>query len=311
MALSWILLIVGFCLITFGASWLTNGSSAVAQRLKISEFIIGMTIVAVGTSLPEFTVSVASTINGSADLAIGNIVGSNIFNILFILGLCSVIKPVLFSRNNLRVDIGVCLAVTSLLALMLWGGSLSRIEGIALLLLYIAIITISIKMGKAEAAIEAEDEVKDILPWWKSIMFICVGFAALVYGADLTLDSAVAIARDFGISERIIGITLLAGGTSLPEVAASLVALSKGHGALALGNVIGSNIANILLILGTCATISPLTMSGITVVDLGVMVGAAVMLVISALLFGYRKITRAEGVAFLATYIAYIWYLTL
>ncbi len=311
MALTWILLIVGFCLITFGASWLTNGSSAVAQRLKISEFIIGMTIVAVGTSLPELTVSVASTINGSADLAIGNIVGSNIFNILFILGLCSVIKPVLFSRNNLRVDIGVCLAVTSLLALMLWGGSLSRIEGIALLLLYIAIITISIKMGKAEAAIEAEDEVKDILPWWKSIMFICVGFAALVYGADLTLDSAVAIARDFGISERIIGITLLAGGTSLPEVAASLVALSKGHGALALGNVIGSNIANILLILGTCATISPLTMSGITVVDLGVMVGAAVMLVISALLFGYRKITRAEGVAFLAAYIIYIWYLTL
>lgn len=311
MALSWILLIVGFCLITFGASWLTNGSSAVAQRLKISEFIIGMTIVAVGTSLPELTVSVASTINGSADLAIGNIVGSNIFNILFILGLCSVIKPVLFSRNNLRVDIGVCLAVTSLLALMLWGGSLSRIEGIALLLLYIAIITISIKMGKAEAAIEAENEVKDILPWWKSILYICVGFAALVYGADLTLDSAVAIARDFGISERIIGITLLAGGTSLPEVAASLVALSKGHGALALGNVIGSNIANILLILGTCATISPLTMNGITVVDLGVMVGAAVMLVISALLFGYRKITRAEGAAFLATYIAYIWYLTL
>lgn len=309
MVLTWILLIVGFFLITYGASWLTNGSSAVAQRLHISEFIIGMTIVAVGTSLPELTVSVASTISGSADLAIGNIVGSNIFNILFILGICSIISPVSFSRNNLRVDIGVCLSVSILLALMLWGGTLSRIEGLALMLLYIAIIFLSIKMGKKEAA-EVEDDTNAILPWWKSIMFICVGFAALVFGADLTLDSAVAIARNFGISERIIGITLLAGGTSLPELAASLVALSKGHGALALGNVIGSNIANILLILGTCATISPLTMNGITSIDLGVMVGAAVMLVVSALLFGYRKITRAEGVAFLAAYIIYIWYLT-
>ena len=166
-------------------------------------------------------------------------------------------------------------------------------------------------MGKQEAAEMAEESASTILPWWKSILYICVGFAALVYGADLTLDSAVAIARDFGISERVIGITLLAGGTSLPEVAASLVALYKGHGAMALGNVIGSNIANILLILGICSTISPLTMSGITTIDLGVMVGAAVVLVISALLFGYRRITRAEGAAFLAMYAAYIWYLTL
>ena len=311
MALTWIFLIIGFGLITYGASWLTNGASAIAQRLKISEFIIGMTIVAVGTSLPELTVSIASTINGSADLAIGNIVGSNIFNILFILGLCSVIKPIIFSRNNLRVDIIVCLCVSALLALMLWNGTLTRIEGIVLLLLYAAIIWLSIRMGKQEAAEMTEEPASTILPWWKSILYICVGFAALVYGADLTLDSAVAIARDFGISERVIGITLLAGGTSLPEVAASLVALYKGHGAMALGNVIGSNIANILLILGICSTISPLTMSGITTIDLGVMVGAAVVLVISALLFGYRRITRAEGVAFLAMYAAYIWYLTL
>ena len=198
-----------------------------------------------------------------------------------------------------------------LLALMLWNGTLTRIEGIVLLLLYAAIIWLSIRMGKQEAAEVAEESASTILPWWKSILYICVGFAALVYGADLTLDSAVAIARDFGISERVIGITLLAGGTSLPEVAASLVALYKGHGAMALGNVIGSNIANILLILGICSTISPLTMSGITTIDLGVMVGAAVVLVISALLFGYRRITRAEGVAFLAMYAAYIWYLTL
>ena len=134
MALTWIFLIIGFGLITYGASWLTNGASAIAQRLKISEFIIGMTIVAVGTSLPELTVSIASTINGSADLAIGNIVGSNIFNILFILGLCSVIKPIIFSRNNLRVDIIVCLSVSALLALMLWNGTLTRIEGIVFML---------------------------------------------------------------------------------------------------------------------------------------------------------------------------------
>ena len=156
--LDWILLIIGFTMITVGATWLTNGSAAVAQRLKISEFIIGMTIVAVGTSLPEMTVSIASTIAGSSDIAIGNIVGSNIFNTLFILGVCALIKPVSFTRNNLRVDIWLCLTVSVALLAMLWGGQLSRIEGIVLFLCYIGIILLSIKLGKSEQEVTSESE---------------------------------------------------------------------------------------------------------------------------------------------------------
>lgn len=310
MILTWILLIIGFVMITSGATWLTNGSAAIAQRLKMSEYIIGMTIVAVGTSLPELTVSVASTFAGSADMAIGNIVGSNIFNILFILGICALIKPVSFTKNNLRVDIWLCLAVSLALVAMLWGGKLSRIEGIVMVLCYIAVIIFSIKSGNKEQGVQ-EDEPQESskFSWIKSLLLVALGLLALVYGADLTLDSAIKVARSLGISERVIGITLLAGGTSLPELAASLVAVSKGHGALALGNVIGSNIANILLILGSCATITPLAMGSITYIDLGVLFGAAVLLAISARVFGHRVITRLEAVAFLAAYVLYIWYL--
>lgn len=310
MILTWILLIIGFVMITSGATWLTNGSAAIAQRLKMSEYIIGMTIVAVGTSLPELTVSVASTFAGSADMAIGNIVGSNIFNILFILGICALIKPVSFTKNNLRVDIWLCLAVSLALVAMLWGGKLSRIEGIVMVLCYVAVIIFSIKSGNKEQGVQ-EDEPQESskFSWIKSLLLVALGLVALVYGADLTLDSAITVARSLGISERVIGITLLAGGTSLPELAASLVAVSKGHGALALGNVIGSNIANILLILGSCATITPLAMGSITYIDLGVLFGAAVLLAISARLFGHRVITRMEAVAFLAAYVLYIWYL--
>jgi cation:H+ antiporter len=310
MILTWILLIIGFVMITSGATWLTNGSAAIAQRLKMSEYIIGMTIVAIGTSLPELTVSVASTFAGSADMAIGNVVGSNIFNILFILGICALIKPVSFTKNNLRVDIWLCLAVSLALVAMLWGGKLSRIEGIVMVLCYIAVIIFSIKSGNKEQGVQ-EDEPQESskFSWIKSLLLVALGLLALVYGADLTLDSAIKVARSLGISERVIGITLLAGGTSLPELAASLVAVSKGHGALALGNVIGSNIANILLILGSCATVTPLAMGSITYIDLGVLFGAAVLLAISARVFGHRVITRMEAVAFLAAYVLYIWYL--
>ena len=302
-----ILLVVGFTLITFGANWLTNGASAIAKRLHISEFIIGMTIVAVGTSLPELTVSLASAFSGSADMAIGNVVGSNIFNTLFILGICALFSPVVFSRNNIRIDTPICILVSLTILVMLIGGTLSRIEGIILLLLYIVAMFISFKTNKPEENDEEDNDEK--FSWVKSLLMLIGGLAALIYGADTTLNSAVEIARHFNISERIIAITLLAGGTSLPELAASLTAAAKGRGALALGNIIGSNIANILLILGSCSTILPLTMNGITTIDLLVMVGSSILLLLSALLYGQRRITRAEGVIFLAAYIGYIYYL--
>ena len=307
MIITSILLVVGFTLITFGANWLTNGASAIAKRLHISEFIIGMTIVAVGTSLPELTVSLASAFSGSADMAIGNVVGSNIFNTLFILGICALFSPVVFSRNNIRIDTPICILVSLTLLVMLIGGTLSRIEGIILLLLYIVAMFISFKTNKPEENDEEDNDEK--FSWVKSLLMLIGGLVALIYGADTTLNSAVEIARHFNISERIIAITLLAGGTSLPELAASLTAAAKGRGALALGNIIGSNIANILLILGSCSTILPLTMNGITTIDLLVMVGSSVLLLLSALLYGQRRITRAEGVIFLAAYIGYIYYL--
>jgi cation:H+ antiporter len=302
-----LLLVVGFTLITFGANWLTNGASAIAKRLHISEFIIGMTIVAVGTSLPELTVSLASAFSGSADMAIGNVVGSNIFNTLFILGICALFSPVVFSRNNIRIDTPICILVSLTILVMLIGGTLSRIEGIILLLLYIVAMFISFKTNKPEENDEEDNDEK--FSWVKSLLMLIGGLVALIYGADTTLNSAVEIARHFNISERIIAITLLAGGTSLPELAASLTAAAKGRGALALGNIIGSNIANILLILGSCSTILPLTMNGITTIDLLVMVGSSILLLLSALLYGQRRITRAEGVIFLAAYIGYIYYL--
>ena len=213
-------------------------------------------------------------------------------------------------KEQPRVDIWLCLAVSLALLAMLWGGKLSRIEGIVMVLCYVAVIIFSIKSGNKEQGVQ-EDEPQESskFSWIKSLLLVALGLVALVYGADLTLDSAITIARSLGISERVIGITLLAGGTSLPELAASLVAVSKGHGALALGNVIGSNSANILLILGSCATITPLAMGSITYIDLGVLFGAAVLLAISARVFGHRVITRMEAVAFLAAYVLYIWYL--
>lgn len=307
MILSWILLIAGFILITAGATWLTNGSAAVAKKLNVGEYVIGMTIVAVGTSLPEMTVSIASTFAGSADMAIGNVVGSNIFNTLLILGICALFAPVVFTKNNIKLDVPLCILVSVMLLAMLAGGNLSRLEGIILLLCYAVVLYISFRFSKPEDEEESSD-VENI-SWLKSIAMILFGFVALIFGARITLDSAIEIARALGVSEHIIAITLLAGGTSLPELAASLAAIAKGHGALALGNVVGSNIANILLILGACSTITPLTMSGITTIDLLVMVGSAVLLLISALLYGHRRITRAEGVIFLAAYIGYIWYL--
>lgn len=310
MIISWILLIIGFVLISVGATWLTNGSAAIAQKLKVSEYVIGMTIVAVGTSLPELTVSMASVFEGSADMAIGNIVGSNMFNTLLILGVCALFAPVIFTKSNIRMDIPICIAVSIALLAMLWGGTLSRVEGIVLLLCYIVVLYISFRTGKAEA----QDETDEIgtngnFSWLKATAMVIIGLVGLIFGADMTLDSAIAIARDLGVSERVIAITLLAGGTSLPELAASLTAISKGHSSMALGNVVGSNVANILLILGSCATIAPLTMSGITTIDLLTMVGSAVLLLLSAILYGHRRITRPEGIIFLIAYIGYIWYL--
>ena len=307
--MTWILLIIGFVLLTVGATWLTNGSAAIAKHLNVSEYVIGMTILAVGTSLPELTVSSASTIAGNSDIAIGNVVGSNIFNVFLILGLCSLFKPILLTKSNIRRDIPICVAVSLLFGALVWNGTLSRIEGIIMLLLYIAVLWYSFKGDKQAEPSDEESNEAETFSWLRSGGMVALGLCGLIYGANLTLDSAIEIARSLGVSEAVIAITILAGGTSLPELAASLTAMFKGHSALALGNVLGSNVANILLILGTCSTIAPLGMGGITTADVAMAVAAGVVVLISALIVGHRRIMWCEGVVYLLCYGAYIWYL--
>lgn len=305
------LLIISFVLIIVGAMMLTDGSVAVAQKFKVPEFIVGLTIVAVGTSMPELTVSLMSAFAGKGDMAIGNVIGSNIFNILLILGVCALASPVLFTKSNIRRDIPICIAATvALLGVTLLNQDITRLEGIILLVGYITMIVLTIRADKkvinANPTGEEHSDSKP-MPLWRIPIWIIGGLAGLIYGGDLFVESASAIAREWGVSEATIAITLVAGGTSMPELASSLVSIFKGKTSLALGNVLGSNIANILLILGTCATVTPLSMGGVTMSDVYVCVAATFVLMLSALVIGRDKLTRFEGLVFIACYVAYVY----
>ena len=309
--MDYILLIIGLALITFCADLLTRGCVGMAARFRVPEFIIGLTVMAVGTSMPELTVSMMSALKGSSSMAIGNVTGSNLFNTLIILGICAMVRPVEISKDNVRRDIPICIGVSLLLwiatADRLFGISdvdtINRVEGIILLMLYVATIIYSIRSSKG-----AEDKgtSEPQMGWVKIFGFIIIGLAGLIFGGNLCLDSATAIARAWGVSESIIAITIVAAGTSLPELASSLSAIISKKPSLALGNILGSNIANILLILGASASIKPLTMGDITQLDLGMVVGSAILLMLSALVMGKRRITRFEGALFFAAYVAYV-----
>lgn len=311
-----LLLIVGLGLILAGANFLTDGSAAVAQRLRVPEFIIGLTIVAVGTSTPELVVSVLSAIAGKSDVAIGNVVGSNIFNVFVILGICALIRPLPLTRSTIRRDIPIGMVVSLLLfvlasdALLHLGPTdrLGRGDGILMLILYIALMWYTIRAAGRTEETPAEGTKAQMAPWLAAVMIVG-GLAGLVFGGELFLDSATALARQLGVSESVIAITLVAGGTSLPELASSVVSLVKGKADMALGNVIGSNIANILLILGLSATINPLTMGGITTTDLAVVILTSLLLFLTAFTFRRRAVDRWEGVIFLVIYALYIWQL--
>lgn len=311
--MDFLLLVVALAVIIIAAMMLTDGSVALAARLHVPEFIVGLTVVAVGTSMPELTVSMLSALNGHGDMAIGNVVGSNIFNVFAILGVCAIFSPVVFTKTNIRRDIPICIAATlALLLATLLGRDITRIEGIVLHLGYGVMLYFTIRAEKramlesGEGAMEC-GEACVTMQLWRIPIWIIVGLAGLVFGGDLFVTSATNIAKALGVSEAVIAITLLAGGTSLPELASSLVSIFKGRASLALGNVLGSNIANILLILGACSTVTPLSMGGVTMFDIYVAVAAALLIMLSALVIGRDKITRFEGVLFLCCYIAYIY----
>ena len=280
------------------------------------EFIIGLTIVAVGTSTPELVVSVLSAIGGQSDVAIGNIVGSNIFNVFAILGVCALIRPLGLTADNIRRDIPFGM-VASLLLVALVSDSffasgatdrIGRIDGIVMLLLYVLLVGYTIRItGRTEASTTDTGTTTPRMHGGLIALAIIGGLAGLIFGGELFLDNATALARRLGVSESVIALTLVAGGTSLPELASSVVSLLKGKAEMALGNVIGSNIANILLILGLSATIRPLTPGGITLFDFGMVLLSALLLFVAAFTFRRKAIDRWEGVLFLVIYIGYIW----
>jgi cation:H+ antiporter len=313
--MDYILLIVGLVLLTYGANLLTKGCVGMAARFRVPEFIVGLTFMAVGTSMPELTVSTMSALRGSSDMAIGNVTGSNIFNTLIILGICAMIRPMVFTKENVRRDIPLCIAVSAMLLVMaLYIGEpagIGRIEGTILFALYIAFVIYSIRSAKGdapdlEAGTDDGKQAEATMGWGKILFFIAIGLGGLIYGGTLCLNSATAIARAWGVSEAIIAVTIVAAGTSLPELASSVAAIVNGKLSLAFGNIVGSNVANILLILGLSGSIKPLSMGGITPLDMWMVVGSAVLLLLSALAIGQRRITRFEGALYLAVYVAYV-----
>ncbi len=312
-------IIAGAVLLSLGANFLTDGASAIAKRLKVSEFLIGATIVAVGTSTPELVVSIMSAIGGQSDVSIGNVVGSNIFNIYAILGITTIITPLALTRENIRRDIPLCLATTLLLCLLaldgtLWGAEgnlLGRGDGILLLALYGVFLWFMIRTGQQGSTPlpKPSSEQPKGKALWLSVIMVLGGLSGLVWGSDLFLDGSIVLARNVGLSEAVIGIVLVAAGTSLPEFFASFISALKGNTEIALGNILGSNIANILLILGTSATITPLHLGGITPVDMIVMLSAVFMILFASFTLRSKYIDRLEGLLFFGIYVAYTIYL--
>lgn len=312
-------------LIILGANFLTDSSSDIARRFGISEFIVGLTIVAIGTSTPELVISMLSAIKGNSDVAIGNVIGSNMFNTLVIVGLTGIMSRLPLSAQNVKRDIP--LGIVASIVLLLVGGDvflddgippvISRSEGLLLICLFIFFMYYSISSysRNKKEAIEAVDVVVDapqvekpvhLRNLFLSISIILISLLALIAGGELFLDSAIDIARYFGMSEAVIAVTIIAGGTSIPELAASITAAIKKKPGLALGNVLGSNIMNIFLVLGASATVAPLTLGDINVYDILVLIASSVLLYVSAFTFKKKSIGKIDGIIFLLLYVVYI-----
>lgn len=313
-----VLLIVGLVLLILGAEWLVDGSSSIARRAGLSEFLIGMAVIGIGTSMPELVVSLTGALKGSADIAIGNVVGSNIFNVFLILGVTALISPVAISSGNKKRDIPLNIAACVLLicfgmqyTLFKVGGSdtINALEGGIFLVLFVVYLLYSFRSGKADTEEEEEGEVAVPKKLWYSIAMVLVGLVSLVYGGDILVDSACNLARDAGLSEKFIAITILAGGTSFPELVTCVVAAAKKKDALALGNIIGSNISNILLILGASALACPLSFANIKPVDLGMLVLSSVILIFSTWSGRNNRIGKGDATLFLIIFASYMAYL--
>ena len=307
-----LLLALGFVLLSKGADVFVDGSASVATKAGIPQLVIGLTIVALGTSAPEAAVSISSAIAGSAEITVGNVVGSNILNVLIILGLSATIVPLAVRKISLILDIPMVLFATVLLFVLGLFGSINFIGGIILLLIfagYLAILFINAKKPKKPGELEEEDAPIKVMPVWKSILFIVLGLSMIVLGSDVTVDSATALARIFGVSERFIALTIVALGTSLPELFTSANAAIKGNADIAVGNILGSNIFNILFILGLTSLIIPVPFESKFLIDTIVAFVAALLVLLFSL--KSKKLARWAGIVMLVAYAGYFVYLLL
>lgn len=301
-----LLLIFGIVVVLKSADWLTNGAVGLATKLGISQIVIGLTIVAIGTSMPEFFVSIVSAIKGTPDLAVGNIVGSNIFNVLLIVGVAATVAPIAIQRATIRRDIPIAIVASIMLTFMMLDDNISRIDALILFAAFIAFIWITLRNSKNDAN-EKDALTEKVIPTWKSVLFIIFGLVGLVLGSNIFVDNASSLAHGWGISDAVIGLTIVAGGTSLPELATSAVAARKGDSGIAIGNVLGSNVFNILMILGLTGIISPMHIQNITYIDMAVMVISMVLF----WLFSFTKlrVERWEGCVLIACFLGYITWL--
>ena len=304
-----ILLVIGFVLLVKGADWFVEGASRVAERFGIQQLVIGLTIVAMGTSLPEAAVSVSAALKGSAEITIGNILGSNILNVLLILGLTAVITPVAVQKSTIKYEIPYVVVVSAvLMGIGYADGVVGRLDGVILWILFIMYLLYLLKMAKSGA-----DVIEEIpgdgkpMPVWKMLVMIVAGAAMIVLGSNLAVDAASGLARIFGMSERLIGLTIVAFGTSLPELVTSVTAAIKGKADIAVGNIVGSNIFNILFVVGTSALITPVVYASSFLVDS--IAAIAVGIILWLLVLRKQKLDRLGGVILLVCYAGYFVYL--
>ena len=303
-----LLLALGFVMLVKGADWFVEGSSGIADRFGIPQLVIGLTIVAMGTSAPEAAVSITAALKGTADIAIGNVVGSNIMNVLVILGLASAITPIAVAKTTVRYEIPFMLVITLLLmGFGYMGGSVNLWEGVILWVLFISYLLYMLWLARTGQAESEEIEVKGSV--WKLLAMVIVGLVLIVWGSDVTVDAATKLAKAFGVSDQFIGLTVVALGTSLPELFTSVAAALKGKADIAIGNIVGSNIFNILFVIGTSALIIPVTFVSSFVADTLVAVASGVLLWL--FVFRKRKLTRPGGITMLVGYAAYFVYLLL
>ena len=305
MLLEIVLIIAGIAVVLWGANRFTDGASGLARRLRVSELVIGLTVVALGTSLPEFMVSFMSVLQGSSDMSVGNIIGSNVFNILVILGGSALMRPLVIERSMLVRDFPICFLASALLSGFAWtSGIIARWEGLLLVVFFCGYMFMAYRIAMKDRKEAADVVLEEKTPLYKLVLLILVGMAALVVGGKVLVNNAASVAGELGVSESVIGMTILAAGTSLPEFATSVVAAKKGSLGLAFGNVIGSNVFNIAFVIGTCSSIVPMAVTEISLFDWAVFVGSVILTWFVC--WTSNKLTKLEGALLVCCYLAYL-----